>query len=108
MTAEELFEEDITEVEEKVGGGLNGTISKKICGEGENGNGALRTFGSMATGIAIGILMSFFFSWKFGGGRKGNDEIPSSGISMKTIHRGKMKGMQTLSTADSDPEMEII
>jgi glycerophosphoryl diester phosphodiesterase len=108
MTAEELFEEDITEVEEKVGGGLNGTISKKICGEGENGNGALRTFGSIATGIAIGILMSFFFSWKFGGGRKGNDDIPSSGISMKTIHRGKMKGMQTLSTADSDPEMEII
>ena len=107
MTAEELLKEDITEIEEKVGGDVNGTISKEICSEGEIGNSALRTFASITIGIAIGMLISLFCVQTFSGGRKRNDESNSPSVPRKTIQRGRMKGMQTLPRADSD-DMEII
>lgn len=102
MTAEELLEEDITEIEEEDEGGVGGAISKEICSESGNGNAALQNFGYLASGIAIGVLTSFFFAKMFGA-RRGQMR------GMQT--RGQMRGMQTLSTVDSndsDSGMEII
>ena len=79
-----------------------GAISKEICSESGNGNAALQNFGYLASGIAIGVLTSFFFAKMFGA-RRGQMR------GMQT--RGQMRGMQTLSTVDSndsDSGMEII
>jgi glycerophosphoryl diester phosphodiesterase len=105
ISAEELLEEDITEIEEQDGGRMNGTISKEICRQHSGGGPALRYFALMISGVAIGILGSFVFV-QYGL----HHSITVDETAKKTIQHGNMKGMKTLSTEDneSDIDMEII
>ncbi len=114
MTAEELLEEDINELEEREGGRINGTVSKEICRNQNESNSVLMFTTTIISGVAIGSFLTFIFRSKLGKNhtdheRRDSVEPQISTSTKKTIHHGNMKGMQALPTIDSDEmDMEII
>ena len=104
ISAEELLEEDIVEIEEEDGGDghMNGTISKEICqGQESKGNGVLRDFASIVSGIAIGMFTSLLFSKKMNMNAQ-RCEPAREGSPRRGIPSADMRGMRSVATEDNE------
>jgi glycerophosphoryl diester phosphodiesterase len=111
---QEIIHDGMSRSEDKDDERLNSTItlSKESCNRKKGGDSILIALGSVATGLMMGLLISIFSLKKLRSPKRGGNICSTLPCTENRIQRGKMKGMQTLSTVsdddDDDDAAEII